>query len=252
MQSEYDNEQVPLHRAYGRWRREHPVLDRVVFYSIRAVVIFVLIVLGVAVFSTVYSLLMYADALVATVFLVAVFSVLAVIFTKIPRKRYKLIRKIKKLCKTEKYRIKFCRKTLRSFSWSDAEPDFILETGRYVYYAHFLTVNKYNSTLTFKTPEAIEKVSYPLDNKFTIIFEFKPKRKMLRTNFKPLPETDRKKYVRAIIVNPVCREMYESDRDGELLATGNGMEKFGYTVYTGSGFVESVRRNESMQKDIQY
>ena len=247
-QSEYKSEQVPLHRAYGVWRKQHPVVDRAVFYLLRIVVLFVLGVLGVAAFSAIFSLLLYADLLVATVFMLTVISIIAIIFTKAPRKRHKLMRKIKKLCKAERYRIKMCRPFLNSFRWSSAEPDFILETGRYVYYGHFLTVAKYNSTLTFKNAESIERVSYPLDNKFTVIFEFKPIRKELKTDFKPLPESDTKRYIRAVIVNPVCKEMYECDRDGELLATGNGMEKFGYTVYTGSGFIESVKRNETLKK----
>ena len=247
-QSEYKNEQVPLHRAYGVWRKQHPIFDRIVFLFMRIVVLFVLGVLGLAAFSAIFSLLLYADLLIATVFLLVVFSIVAIIITKTPRKRHKLMRKIKKLCKNERYRLKSCRPFFNSFRWSSTEPDFILETGQYVYYGHFLTVNKYNSILTFKSAESIEKVSYPLDNKFTVIFEFKPIRKELKTNFKPLPESDRKKYVRSVIVNPVCKEMYECDRDGELLATGNGMEKFGYTVYTGSGFIESVKRNEALKK----
>ncbi len=226
------------------WRKRHPFLGRLIFYGIRAVVIFVLAVLGVAVFATVFSMLLYADLLVACAFLLLVLSVAAFILTKTPRKRLKFLRNLKKLCKKERYRLKRVRKFTRSFKWDPSAPDFILETGRHTYYCHFLTVNKYNSTLTFRSPEFIEKVSYPLDNKFTIIFEFKPKKKELRTNFKPLPENSSKKYVRAIILNPVCREMLETDKDGGLIATGNGMEKFGYSVFTGTGFTEAVKRNE--------
>ena len=211
-----------------------------------------LTVLGVAAFASVFSLLMYADRLVATVFLIIVLSVLLFVFTRTLRKRHKLMRKIKKLCKEERYRIKPCRKLFRSFKWSNKEPDLILETGYYAYYVHFLTIGKYNSTLTFRNADYIEKVSYPLENKFTIIFEFKPKKTQLPTSFSPLPEGTSKKYIRAVVVNPVCREMYECDRDGELLATGNGMEKFGYTVYTGSGFIESIRRNEAIRKEKNY
>lgn len=249
---EYDSERTPLYRAYGVWRKKHPIYDRIFFYSIRAVVIFVLAVLGVALFATFFSLLLYADILVATVFLLIVIAVLTFILTRTLRKRLKLLRKIKKLCKTEKYRIRQGRKFIHSFKWSDSEPDFILETGRCIYYVHFLTVGKYNSTLTFRSADAIEKVSYPLNNKFTIIFEFRPKKLELPTSFSPLPQDDRKRHIRAILVNPVCKEMYESDKEGGLLATGNGMEKFGYTVFTGSGFAEAIRRNEETQQNIRY
>ena len=42
--------------------------------------------------------------------------------------------------------------------------------------------------------------------------------------------------------------MYEHDRDGGLAPTGSGMTKFGYTVMTGSGFVEAVKRTEEKTK----
>ena len=44
--------------------------------------------------------------------------------------------------------------------------------------------------------------------------------------------------------------MLETDRDGSLLATGNGMEKFGYSVFTGTGFTEAVKRNEYSYTDL--
>ena len=249
---EYDSESPPLYRAYGIWRKRHPAFDKIFFYGIRAVVLFVLAVIGLALFATFFSLLLYADILIATVFILIVAAVLTAIFTRTPRKRLKLFRNIKKLCRTEGYRLRRNRKFIHSFKWDDTEPDLILETGRCVYYVHLLTVGKYNSTLTFRSPDFIEKVSYPLNNKFTIIFEFKPKRVEIPTHFKPLPTDDRKRHIRTILVNPVCREMYETDREGGVLATGNGMEKFGYTVFTGSGFAEAIRRNEEIQKNIRY
>lgn len=250
--SEYDSERPPLYRAYGVWRKKHPVYDKIFFYGIRAVVLFVLAVIGLALFATFLSLLLYADILVATVFILIVAIVLTVVFTRTLRKRLRLLRRIKKLCTEKKYRLRQNRKFLHSFKWDDKEPDFILETGRYVYYVHLLTVAKYNSTLTFRSPDFIEKVSYPLNNKFTLIFEFSPKRVELPTHFKPLPTDDRKRHIRTVLVNPVCREMYETDREGGVLATGNGMEKFGYTVFTGSGFAEAIRRNEEKQGNIRY
>ena len=241
--AEYNSEKIPSYRAYGVWRKNHPVLDRIVFYALRAVVIFVLAVLGLAFFASVYSLLLYSGVLVATVFLLLVVGVVSFIFTKVPRKRYKFYRRLKKLCKSEKYRLKICRKPWRSFTWRSAEPDFILSAGMREYYVHFLTVSKYNSTLTVMNANEIERISYPLDNKFTIIFEFKPHKKTYITDFKPLSEVNGKRCVRAIIVNPVCKEMYEKDTDGTLSATGSGLEKFGYTLYTATGFIESVKRN---------
>ena len=90
--SEYKNEKVPLYRSYGVWRKTHPVLDKILFYTLRSVVIFVLAVLGIAFLATAWSLLFYADILIATVFLLSVILIFALIFTRTIRKRLKLIR----------------------------------------------------------------------------------------------------------------------------------------------------------------
>lgn len=246
---EYKNEKVPLYRSYGVWRKSHPVLDKILFYTLRSVVIFVLSVLGLALFATLWSLLLYADTLIATLLLLGVIIILSFVLTRSIRKRLKLLRKLKKLCKTEKYGLRFCRSFPSSFKWDTKNQDFILETDSHIYYVHFLTVNKYTSTLTFSSPEYIEKVVYPLNNKFTLIFEFKPKRSKITTDFDPLPASDTKTPVRAILVNPVCREMFEASKNGGVDVTGNGMKKYGYTVFTGSGFTESVKRNEELTKE---
>lgn len=246
--SEYKNEKVPLYRSYGVWRKTHPVLDKILFYALRSVVIFVLAVLGIAFFTTAWSLLFYADILIATVFLLGVILIFALIFTRTIRKRLKLIRKIKRLCKKEGYALRWERGFFSSLRWHDSSPDFILETDKYVYHVHFLTINKYTSSLTFKSSERIEKVVYPLNNKFTLIFEFKPRRSTLKTAFTPLPSEGKKQNIRVLLVNPVCRDMFEASADGGVITTGNGMQRFGYTVFSGSGFIEAVKRNE--QGDI--
>ena len=246
--SEHKNEKVPLYRSYGVWRKSHPVLDKIIFYTLRSVVLFVLSVLGLALFATLWSLLLYADTLIATLLLLGVLLILCFVFTRSIRKRLKLLRKLKKFCKTEGYSLKFYRSFLRSFKWDTKKHDFVLETDKYIYYVNFLTINKYTSTLTFSSPEYIEKVAYPLNNKFTLIFEFRPKRSKIITDFDPLPPSDTKIPVRAILVNPVCREMFEASKNGGVDVTGNGMEKYGYTVFTGSGFTGSVKRNEEQTK----
>ena len=241
--SEYEKDEKPLYRAYGVWKRAHPVLGRIGFYALRTLIILELSILGLAFFAGIFSLIVYGSKLVATVFLLFVFGIVAFILTKALRKRLAFYRRLRKLCKKEKFRLKMIRKPWKSFFWSSAEPDFILSAGMCDYYVHFLTVAKYNSTLSILSPEEIERISYPIDNKFTVIFEFKPTKKTYRTDFKPMVQMGGKRCVRAIIVNPVCKEMYEKDRDGTLVATGNGLERFGYTLYTGSGFIESVKRD---------
>ncbi len=53
---------------------------------------------------------------------------------------------------------------------------------------------------------------------------------------------EQKKTYRAVILNPVPHSMYIKNRDGETVASGSGEGQFGYIIFTGSGFLESVQR----------
>ena len=165
------------------------------------------------------------------------------------RKRLKLSRDIKKLCKKNKYKLVQNRKFFNSFKWNTKEHDFVLYTGKYVYYVHYLTLRKYNANLVFESKGEISYTMLPLKNIFSLIFNLKPVKKTYHVEFPPLPDMDSKKVVRVVLVNPVCSDMYEKDKDGGLVSTGNGMEKYGYTVYTGSGFIDSIERNERNTKE---
>ena len=116
-ESEYEKDGKPLYRAYGVWRRKHPVLDRIVFYALRTLIIFELSVLGLGFFAAIFSLIVYGSTLVATVFLLLVFGIVAFILTKAPRKRLVFYRRLKKACKKEKFRLKMNRKPWKSFLW---------------------------------------------------------------------------------------------------------------------------------------
>ena len=243
-------DEVPLYRSYGVKRRVHPIIERLNMTFMRGVLFFVLGTLGFALFAAVTTLLLYADLLIALVFVTVVLTIVAVIGTRTLRKRLKLCSDVKKLCKRNRYRLTQNRKLLRSFKWNTKEHDLVIQTGKYVYYVHYMTLRKYNATLVFENKNQISYTMLPLKNVFSLIFNLKPIKKTFEVDFPPLPDTDNKKAVRVILVNPVCGEMYEKDKDGGLMSTGNGMEKFGYTVYTGSGFVEAIERNERNTKEI--
>lgn len=207
-------------------------------------------VIVAAVAIIVFAVLLYIQPLVAVIYAIGVIFVAVGVLTRTLRKRLKAEMQIKKLCKTEKYRFIRKRKLLKSFKWDTEQPDFILSTGKYTYYVHYLTVSRYRSSLTFESKDGIVYKVTPLNNNFNLALSAKEHKKFYKTAFPPLPEeTYGKIGVRVVLVNPVCGEMFERDPDGGLTSTGNGMSKYGYTVMTGSGFTETVRRNERSQKE---
>ena len=47
---------------------------------------------------------------------------------------------------------------------------------------------------------------------------------------------------RALILNPVPNMIFKKDSDGVVCAAGSGEKMPDYTIYTGSGFIETVLR----------
>ena len=55
---------------------------------------------------------------------------------------------------------------------------------------------------------------------------------------------DNDKYtVKAILINPAVMNIERKGSDGVIVPTGSGEKLFGYTIYTGKGFIETIKRN---------
>ena len=131
----------------------------------------------------------------------------------------------------------------QSLVWSADRQDFRLETERAIYYARYLTVRKYRSSLYLENANLLRLLKRPINNKFTVIFDRKPKSKYYPINFQIPSEPTDKQVIKALIVNPVCEEMYYKRKEGGYEVTGNRGEHFGFTVFTGSGFIDTVKRD---------
>ena len=243
------DESVPLYRSYGvkRWLR--PWQEKIELTFGRVIVLWVLGVLLFAVAMCIIGFyIAFPELWVKVLVSVLVGGWLLFRLTRTLHKRRTFCKKLKKLCKSQKYRLTFVQNFFQSLIWSGNREDFILETGRCVYYVRYLTVRKYRSSLYFEKPDAIKMVKRPLNNKFTLIFDIKP-----RTKYYPIDWGEKasvwgnKRIVKALVVNPVSAEMFYKSKDGGYESTGNGGEHFGYTVFTGSGFLETVRRNEEKE-----
>ncbi len=157
---------------------------------------------------------------------------------------------MKRLCKKKNYKLKVEQGFINALFWSPDKIDFSLNTGRHTYLVHYLTVRKYRSSVTFCDKHNFYRTKYPPPNVFTIIFGLKARTKNYTVSFPETYTIGSHKNINAIVVNPVCRDLYMKNKDGVTEPTGSGAECFGYSVFTGSGFLETVVRNEqSIPKD---
>ena len=245
---ESDFNPVSPARAYGKKRKEIHIVETLKLNFFRLIAIVFLYALLSIPAVGLFAFLTYGNVLVSFLFWV-IFSLVALhIAFKPIRKRLSFIRKLKKLCKKNNYKLKVDQNFIDALFWSPDKIDFSLNTGRHTYFVHYLTVRKYRSSVTFCDKHNFYRTKYPPPNVFTIIFGWKPKTKNYTVSF-PEPYTiGAHKNVNAIVVNPVCRDLYVKNRDGVTEPTGSGAECFGYTVFTGSGFLETIVRNEESAK----
>ena len=193
-----------------------------------------------------YMFLVYGNLLVTTIIL-SVITVLSVyIITKPLRKRIVFLFKLRRMCLKNGFVYRAERGFIKSFFWSPDKLDFILKTKTHVYNVHYLTMRKYRCILTFLDENTFESRTRPLKNRFTLIFDVKPKTKRYKVTFPEHSSYSVMKNVNVILVNPTCCEFNTLNKNDSLEPTGNGAECYGYNLFTGSGFIRSVLRNEEL------
>lgn len=236
---------VPLHRSYGKTKKEYELWEcfLALMQKIVAIVflgfIFYIIAVGII------SWMLFGGILVQTLITLATVSILTIRFTKTLRKRLTLKRKLKKACEKSHYDLSFERPFLKSLKWSSDQSDITITTRHAIFYVHLLPAPTYRCLLYFDSASEIRIVKPPLKNKFSVIFDFKTKVKKLSLDFSDAREYDGKVTKRIILVNPVCNEMHYKVSDVSTSQTGNGGEHFGYQIFTATGFINYLSRFEN-------
>lgn len=241
-----DSNPVDFVRSYGVTKKEYPLLEKIKSIAIMAVtVLFMLLIMSFVVIGIV-AFLFSGQLLIQIIMITVALMVLIIRLTRSIRKRLIFHIKLRKLCKKEKFRLKFERKFFQSLVWSPDKIDFTLSTGTHVYAVHYLTLNKYNATLNFFDKGEIIYKKQPRNNKFSVIFDRRVKSKTYKISFPEKYDIKGKKNIHALVVNPTCREFFKKDETGGgVVPSGSGECVFGMTVYTGSGFIASIIRNEA-------
>ncbi len=242
--------QVPLYRSYGVKKKVNPLLIAFNLFvgKTLAILVFALefLIIGICALAFFFS----GGVLISTVMTLTLTLILLNIHTRVLRRRWEFTRKLKKMCKKNNYRIEFKQSFFDSLCWNDEEEiDFVLKANKYTYYVRYVTPSKPLSSMTFLSKDEIRYTKHARKNIFALVFGFKDKSKILKLKFpKYIDEKDRY-IIKSVIVNPKPRDISVKNPEGATVPTGTGESIYGYTIFTGKGFLETVRRNAEQIED---
>lgn len=244
----WEDSEVSLHRSYGVRRRLRPWQEKLELGFGRIVVFWILGVLLFVAVGTVVTFFLYFPETWVKVLLLSVGGVILIRRWSRPmRKRMRFERRLRKYCRQRGYQLTREQNFFASLIWSGNREDLILETDTSTYYIRYLTIRKYRSTLYLESDRLLRLVKRPLNSRFTVIFDLQPRAKYYPLDFDLTHREENgtgRRTVKAMILNPVCEEVFYKKADGGYETTGNGGEHFGYRIYTAGGFLDTLLREE--------
>ena len=245
-----ETEDVPLYRSYGVTRKVNPVKQFLAMLALRGLTIFVMASEFAILIIVTVMFAIYSGVLISTVMFIIAFSILFFHNTKLQRKRLSFLRKLKKTAKNEGIKIEFKRGFFKSLMWSnEPEIDFVAKAGKWTYYVKFATTKRFLSSFLFVSKDEMKYIKLARRGNLAIIFNSKNKIKSLRIAFPAEIDENDKYSVKTILVNPAVMNIERKSSDGATIPTGSGEKLFGYTIYTGSGFIETLKRNIEDEKN---
>lgn len=233
--------QVPLYRSYGVRKKVNKgvifvnvILTKILFVLLIAFEFSVIGICSVVIF-------MYGGALASALVALTFTCLLVNKYTKVGRRRLGFLRKFKRFCKKNSYTIEKKRPFFASLKWNDSkEVDIVLHTGEKTYYIKYVTPKKPLSSVTFLSKREIRYTVHARKNVFSLMLGFKDKSQVLNIKFPAEIEGGEK----ILLVNPKPRDIFVKNSDGAIIPTGSGESIYGYTIYTGTGFVDMLKREE--------
>lgn len=245
-----ESEDIPLYRSYGVTKKVNPT-----FRAIRDFLFKILIGLLFAVelflmSIGIYMMAKYTGVLIATLLAIVVTAILLVNITKLPRRRLSFLRKLKKICKENGYELEQRRKLFRSLKWTvGKEVDFKLKAGGWTYYVKYATSKRFLASFTFLSKNEMKYTKIARESRIATIFDFKDRSITVPIAFPDEIDDNDKYSVKAILINPAVMDVNRKGSDGSTIPTGSGEKLFGYTIFTATGFIETLKRNSESENN---
>lgn len=243
------NEEIPLYRSYGVVKKVNPITHFFGMFFLKGVTaILILSELAILAMVTLFFAI-YTSVLIATIMFIIAFSILFFHNTKLPRRRWSFLRKLKKEARANGIELEFRRGFFKSLVWSEKDDvDFVAKIGKWTYYVKFATTKRFLSSFLFVSKDEMKHIKLARRGLFAAIFNSKNKIKSMKIVFPANIDAGDKYSVKAILINPAVTDIERKAHDGATVPTGSGEKLFGYTIYTGSGFIETIKRNIEDEK----
>jgi hypothetical protein len=238
---------VPLYRSYGVTKKEgfFAKLNNVIAAVLAAILFALLFVtwgLGIYILISMLGTIGIAFAIGS----VAAFVYIK--FCRKIRKRVKFLRRLKKHCKRMGYTLKFHRGFFAALKLNGQGIDFTVDTGKKLWTVRFFTPKKHLSHIIFEDKNHVGIKTNITKSHFKFVLGFNnPKYSQFEYRYDDRIELKDRKSARALIINPVPHEVFKKDSDGAVIPIGTGERLFGYIMFTGSGFLEYLARDDDAQ-----
>lgn len=249
--------QVPIYRAYGVKKKEgffahvNELLATLIAAGLY-ILCFVYITIGLVVFT----LLLGAFGVVIWAIILLLF-IYFVVLRKV-RKRAKFFKKLKKVAKENGLKVEKQRGFWQGLRLNKEGFDFTVTSDKKIWFVRFFTMPKKRQKLIIESDKKIKLIKVKGSKKFFLarntgggrIGSFSgdsPKYTLeMEYSFDEKPTSIwQKKCAKALVLNPSPFELYYRDRDGAVIPTGTGHPIYDYTIFTGSGFLNTLGRESS-------
>ncbi len=243
---ESDIGQVPLHRSYGVKKREG------FFTHLNNTIAMVMAICLIIFLSIIWimGIIMLIALLGHTGILLLAVAALLFVYLKLCRtlrKRLKFIFKLKRTCKRLGLKLQFKRGVLKGMKLNDRGLDFIVDSPKKRWCVRFYTPKKYLSHLTFIDKNTVEIKTNITKSRLKLVLGLEdPKTSRIPYSFTDEVSSGSKRVAKALILNPVPHDVFKKDADGATIPIGTGEQLYGYTMFSGSGFLDALHR-ESLE-----
>ena len=159
-------------------------------------------------------------------------------------KRRKFVKRLERICDKSGYRIYRYRNALTTLYRPDGQSDFAVETRDTVYECMFFPAPRRLSILRFDRPGEVCVVTGIVRNRFKEVLGLnEPRVRVKPFGFESNTKSTTKKVQKVVLLNPVPYELYYFDKkDGKTVQGGSGTEFYDYVAYSGSGFINTLKR----------
>jgi len=153
-------------------------------------------------------------------------------------KRRAFVGKLKRVCKKNRFNLRFYISPLRSLRGFTNRVDFSIDTGKDIYDVMFMATPRKHVRLRFEKPDEVKIVTGYTKSRIKLILGLKERVRVRKYGFETSPKAKK-----IILLNPAPREMYYFDkRDDRVVMGGSGADFFGYSAFTGSAFIDHILR----------